>query len=171
MVDDLKFEETYLKIKLEKGPQLLRAESDPRIPNLLSKINEISNDKMNEKCGNLIERLNLLTNGNKIELDDNYNLKINPKEGKEDEYFKTESNLKKCLQNFNIVHYENLSKLNYLVNFRNKANDKCLVKCRSLDDPADCIKDCFNFNIINTKATNDLLFDEFMKYYNSVNKL
>jgi hypothetical protein len=171
MVDNTKFEETVLKLKLEEQQRLLQAESDPRVYNLLNQISEISNNKINNKCGSLIERLNQLSKGDKFELDEKMQLNINPKEGKEDEYFKIQTRLEKCLKDFNTVHFQNMSKLAYIVNFRNKANDKCIDKCRSINNPNDCIRDCINFNIINTRATNDLIYDEFMKYFSSINKL
>jgi hypothetical protein len=171
MVDNTKFEETLLKIKLEEQQRLLQAESDPRAYNLINQIKEISNNKINDKCGDLIERLNQLSKGDKFELDEQMNLKINPKEGKEDEYFNIQTKLENCLKDYSNVHVQNLSKLAYIVNYRNKANDKCIDRCRNINNPNDCIRDCINFNMMNTRATNDLIYDEFMKYLSSINKI
>jgi hypothetical protein len=171
MVDNKNFEEMFLKIKLEENERLSQAENDPRIGTVLKQIKESTDEKLTEKCGNFIERLNQLSKGDKFELDEKMELKINPKEGKEDEYFKIQSILKKCVQEFNKIHIENISKIAYFINFRNKAFEKCLNNCKSLTNPKTCIKDCFDYNIFNTKATNDIIFDEFMKYSTSIKKI
>jgi hypothetical protein len=171
MVDNINFEEIFLKIKLKEQERLLQAENDPRIGSLISNIQETSNTKITENCGNFIERLNQLSKGDKFELDDKMELIINPKDGKEDEYFKIQESLTKCIARYNTIHYENLSKISYLINFRNKTFEKCLNTCKSMTNPTICISNCFNYNIVNTKATNDIIFDEFIKYSSSIKKL
>jgi hypothetical protein len=168
------FEDLHMKVKLEVQPTIKEAEKNPMYQRITYDINELCRSKINEKCGNIYERLLNISSGNKIRLDENNNIEMSAVKGKEKEFLKLKIDLEQC-SSVDHIGQTHLMRINKISTFKLKVNDFCLDKCREKfnndNETTACIKDCYTLMLLNVKATIPIVNDELMKYLSSVKKL
>ena len=166
-----KYEEIYIKIKLKEEFKIHQVEMNQEISSLFENVRQNSDLKTKEKCGEIFEELRMFSVNNTVGFDENGQINSTPLTGKGKDFQRAKIILENCITKIERVHYENLINLKFLNNFRAYSSDLCFNKCKKLDNPKDCIRDCFNFKYMNTIAINDLMRDQLIKYLNAINKL
>jgi hypothetical protein len=134
-----------------------------------------------DKCDNVLNLIKQISVGNVAELDENHFKITNaiPIDGKENELKKYSYIYESCMKRINNAIEKHHKKISTMHKFVQKATDKCLNdNCgnfignnKSELEMRQCIKDCFNFDLINNKTVINLLSDEYLKYKVTLEKI
>lgn len=143
------------------------------------------NDLVIEKFANCKKNLDYIKEISKKE---DFNVNINefgkieikstPLQGKEKNHKLLLNNFYKCSQKFADAETAHIGKIDILYKFVDLAFNKCAYKnCEKLviqnkpeEEINSCLKECFEYDINNKKASLELINDEYLKYISKVEK-
>jgi hypothetical protein len=172
--EDLLFNKIIIANKIKYKKNLNNILFNPKFNELNMELKNSIMEKINSNCNKIYADLGFYTTY--LEQTNNFDIKYMPKEGKEKEVTILLTNWSNCsdkIKNINKEKNENIKNLYTLREFYfNNCLDSSKNKYKDNEEKLkEGIKKCFEYNLLESKITSELIFDEFLKANNNLKNL